>query len=195
MPTAFTEKERRLIQRELIDAAFEFAATRGMKKTTVEELSEKAGISKGAFYKFYNSKEELFFDAIEEAHAELYAAAENVLKKRNDLTAAKRVAKAIIAMFEYIEKNSFLPFLENDVPVIMRKIPEERVSQHNKKDLEQIKTLVDSYDINLNVSFDLAMSVLSSISYASMHRKQIGPNADRALLLLVESACEKIIKQ
>lgn len=36
----------------------------GYKKTNIEDLCAKAGISKGAFYLFYASKEELFFDVI-----------------------------------------------------------------------------------------------------------------------------------
>lgn len=40
----------------------------GMRQTTVDQLVEAAGISKGAFYKFYSSKEMLFLDLLEDLH-------------------------------------------------------------------------------------------------------------------------------
>jgi AcrR family transcriptional regulator len=43
----------------------------GIRKTNVEELTEAAGISKGAFYSFYPSKEELFMDILEEIEEEV----------------------------------------------------------------------------------------------------------------------------
>ncbi len=50
-------------------------ARAGLRRTTIEELARAAGISKGAFYGFYDSKESLFLalvDASElQAHAEI----------------------------------------------------------------------------------------------------------------------------
>ena len=37
------------------------AVTLGMKKTSVDQLTKAVGIAKGSFYKFYESKEMLFF--------------------------------------------------------------------------------------------------------------------------------------
>ena len=51
------------------------AVTLGMKKTSVEQLTKAVGIAKGSFYKFYESKEMLFFAVLENVHSELYGVA------------------------------------------------------------------------------------------------------------------------
>jgi AcrR family transcriptional regulator len=67
MPKAFTENERNLINRRLMDEGMRMFSTFGLKKTSVEELANAAGISKAAFYLFFDSKEALFMDVVEVA--------------------------------------------------------------------------------------------------------------------------------
>ena len=66
MATAFTEQELNIISAKLKDAARHCAGTFGVRKTTVDQLAAAADISKGTFYKFYPSKEALFFELLEE---------------------------------------------------------------------------------------------------------------------------------
>ena len=72
MAVSFTPKERHGIVNALREAARKNAASVGMRKTTVDELAEEAGISKGAFYKFYQSKEHLFLDMLEQWYQQIY---------------------------------------------------------------------------------------------------------------------------
>ena len=44
------------------------------------QLAEAVGISKGSFYKFFESKELLFFAALEDIHTEGYAVAQQALR-------------------------------------------------------------------------------------------------------------------
>lgn len=61
---AFTDLEKENIKRRSINSCEKKWSKFGYRKTKVEELCIEAGISKGAFYKFYNSKEELFLDVM-----------------------------------------------------------------------------------------------------------------------------------
>jgi len=60
MATAFTKQEETIILEKLKNAAKEIDVSLGVRRTTVDQLVAAAGISKGAFYKFYASKELLF---------------------------------------------------------------------------------------------------------------------------------------
>jgi AcrR family transcriptional regulator len=53
-------RKRRQTQIRLLDAALETFAERGFHGTSVEEVCERAGFSRGAFYSNYSSKTELF---------------------------------------------------------------------------------------------------------------------------------------
>jgi AcrR family transcriptional regulator len=53
-------RKRRQTQAKLLDAALDAFAERGFHGTSVEEICERAGFSRGAFYSNYSSKTELF---------------------------------------------------------------------------------------------------------------------------------------
>ena len=55
MATNFSEREKEIIRNKLLEKGREFFSTYGLKKTSVEELTQAAGIAKGSFYTFYNS--------------------------------------------------------------------------------------------------------------------------------------------
>ncbi|MBF4568074.1 TetR/AcrR family transcriptional regulator [Plantibacter sp. VKM Ac-2880] len=56
------ESARRQRTRErLVDAAYEVFAELGVHAASVEQISERAGFTRGAFYSNFDSKEELFF--------------------------------------------------------------------------------------------------------------------------------------
>ena len=54
---AFTDEQNEQIRKDLIRSARRCGITIGMRKTSVEQLTEGVGISKGSFYKFFESKE------------------------------------------------------------------------------------------------------------------------------------------
>jgi AcrR family transcriptional regulator len=57
---AYMKKKDPLFVREsLLNAAFELAATKGMADVTVNKVSELAGVTKGAFFNHFDSKETL----------------------------------------------------------------------------------------------------------------------------------------
>jgi AcrR family transcriptional regulator len=71
MPRGFSEQERSIIREKLLLAGQELLARHGVRKTSVDELVRAVGISKGAFYAFFDSKETLFltlFHQFEEAY-------------------------------------------------------------------------------------------------------------------------------
>ena len=62
---AFTDYETEQLRKALLKETRHCAVTLGMKKTSVDQLTKAVGIAKGSFYKFYESKEMLFFAVLE----------------------------------------------------------------------------------------------------------------------------------
>lgn len=62
------EKKAETRQR-LLDAAAEVFARRGMQQGSIEEVAERAGFTKGAFYANFASKEELFLAMLDDRFA------------------------------------------------------------------------------------------------------------------------------
>ncbi|KQQ06261.1 MULTISPECIES: TetR/AcrR family transcriptional regulator [unclassified Rathayibacter] len=66
MTSEVPETARRSRTRErLLDAAYEVFADVGVHTASVEQISEAAGFTRGAFYSNFSSKEELFFALME----------------------------------------------------------------------------------------------------------------------------------
>jgi AcrR family transcriptional regulator len=63
MPS-FTGTEKAHIREELLEAGRELFATRGLRKTSIEDLTRPAGIAKSSFYAFFDSKEALYLELL-----------------------------------------------------------------------------------------------------------------------------------
>src|SRR3712207_797072 len=72
MPKGFSEREKAIIREKLLEKGRECFATYGIRKTSVEDLTDAAGISKGAFYLFFDSKELLFFEILGQFETEYH---------------------------------------------------------------------------------------------------------------------------
>jgi len=59
------ERRRELTRSTLIDAAADVFARRGFHAASLEEIAETAGFTRGAIYKNFENKEELFFAVIQ----------------------------------------------------------------------------------------------------------------------------------
>lgn len=59
---------------ELMKQAVHLFSLKGFHQTSVQEVAQAAGISKGAFYKHFDSKENLFIEILKHYHGEVTAA-------------------------------------------------------------------------------------------------------------------------
>ena len=73
MPRGFSEREREHICARLMEQGRAYFSTYGVRRTNVEDLTRAAGISKGAFYLFFTSKEELYVELLQQFEAEFQA--------------------------------------------------------------------------------------------------------------------------
>jgi len=73
MPSAFTEQAEFQIREKLREKGRALFAVQGVQKTSVEQLTKAASIAKGSFYKFYDSKEQLFFELLEDVQTVIRA--------------------------------------------------------------------------------------------------------------------------
>jgi AcrR family transcriptional regulator len=75
-----TRKEKQAHTRMcLMQAAAKVFARRGLQQASIDEVSEEAGYTKGAFYANFKSKEELFLAMLDERFAERLAEIERIV--------------------------------------------------------------------------------------------------------------------
>ena len=139
---AFTDNQNETIRRDLIREARRCGVSIGMRKTSVEQLADAVGISKGSFYKFFPSKELLFFAVLEDIHTECFAAAQASLQETAELPPANRAAEAILAACGWLSETQALVFVENDAEFLLRRLPDEVKTAHYHDDETHIRALL-----------------------------------------------------
>lgn len=193
MATAFSPQERERIRESLLDAALKSAASQGMRHATVDELAREAGISKGAFYRFYQSKEHLFLSMLERTHEEMYGGAEKVLAERTDLPLRERTMQAILEVFRVAETYNLIPFIREEVPLLLRRLPDDVVNAHYITDDERIKRLILKAGARLTTSMETACITVRMLMMSISFRQDVGAGFEEALRLMVEGACDRVL--
>jgi AcrR family transcriptional regulator len=194
LATAFSQVERAKIKIALIEAARQYVAKYGMKKTPVDDLAASAGISKGMFYKFYPAKEILFFEMMEHLHTLIYGRAKEVLLKRLDLPAGGRLAEAFLTILAVMEETALLDFYENELGYLLRKIPEDILRAHYHNDEQHIKELMQFAGFQFTLPLEMVAAVLRTLVLTLSHRKEIGECYPQVIKLLVYSVCNSMVK-
>ncbi|MEU6564430.1 TetR/AcrR family transcriptional regulator [Nocardia nova] len=94
-------KRRAETRQRLLDAAFEAFAEEGFGRCTVEQICERAGFTRGAFYSNFTSLEELFLDMWELRSGQMLRELTGVLESDGDIavgdlrTGVERVLRAV----------------------------------------------------------------------------------------------------
>ncbi|MEJ2598526.1 MAG: TetR/AcrR family transcriptional regulator [Anaerolineales bacterium] len=134
MPKAFTQREKELIATRLLEEGFRLFSAYGLRKTNIEELAAAAGISKGAFYSFYPSKEALFMDVIEEAERRVRREILTVIDLPGPSPRARLVA-ILKKAFDLFEAIPILQFVTGgDYDLLFRRVPPEKLQEHLASD-------------------------------------------------------------
>ena len=189
---AFSDFETEQIRKALLKEARRCAVTLGMRKTSVEQLTQAAGISKGSFYKFYESKELLFFAVLEDIHAELYEVADSALRESEALPSAKRAAAAVIAVCRRMSDTGVTVFIENDVASLLQRLPDSIKSEHYHDDETHIRALLDANALSPRGGAELTTAAVRGLILTVSHKEQIGVLYPQVLEILVNGACEEL---
>lgn len=145
MPKGFSELEKVRINEKLISAAKHFMATYGFRKMSVEDLAKAAGISKGSFYQFYNSKDELCFEVMELLEAEQRELISGCILQP-DISPKEGFKQFLQQCFKLFETNPILSnFTKDDLEYLLRKLPEEKIAQHMKRDDQYFVQMVENF--------------------------------------------------
>jgi AcrR family transcriptional regulator len=108
-PTKPLKWERRPDERprELLEAALAVFSQRGFRNTRLDDVAEAAGVTKGAIYHYFDTKEELLLNVIEHYHLLAFGRAEEVLANR-DLSASERIEQVVKKIFQPTEERKRL---------------------------------------------------------------------------------------
>lgn len=161
MARSFTEREKENIRKKLQEACKQSWTQYGYKKTSVDELCKQVGISKGAFYLFFESKEALFCDVLCSVQEQICNAASAIIEKRKDKYG---VAEALKMIYREYDSNNFLYNADSmDYTILMNKLSEEQAKKIEESNYMSQQLFLGQSHLKFKVNADLAMSVIYSL--------------------------------
>ena len=160
----------------------------------MEQLTEAVGISKGSFYKFFESKELLFFAVLEDIHTECFAAAQKSLQENAALLPAERAAAAILAACRRLSETKAFVFIENDAEFLLHRLPAEVKSAHYHDDEVHIRALLEMGGLLPKGGMSLAAAAVRGLILTVSHQEQIGALYPQVLETLVRGACRELFE-
>jgi AcrR family transcriptional regulator len=188
MAKAFSEQERGIINEKLMVACEECWNLYGYQKTSIRDLCSKAGISSGAFYLFYGSKELLF---VETGKSALKRLASIINQNTPQHKPTKQdLAKSFKIMAKKVEKAKWLLSLEDDIEIFQRKLPPEAF----KGFIDIYSVQAEKYQLSPQVSRQVGNAVLEALVALRLSPKMSGKHYDRAYEFIVESTFDRLFE-
>ena len=179
MPKAFTDLEKDIISKRLLEQGYKLFSTYGLKKTNVEEIAKSAGISKGAFYRFYESKEALLMEVIEEAERRVRQELLAVIDMPGPSPRARMYAilKKAFSLFEAIPVLQFLT--GSDYDLLFRRLPAGKLEQHIASDrvfFDQLIARCKKAGIPIRAQPGQIAGLLMTLVLSILHKDDLGQN-------------------
>lgn len=173
----FTEAEREIIRGKLLEKGREIFAMYGLKKTSVDDLVNACGIAKGSFYKFFNSKEELYFELVEQEEAFREVLIAEMLT--SDLPVSERLRGMFRAGLQHAENSPILRSLyeRDEFELLLRKLPPERLAQHIEKDNDAGMSFIRQWQEEgrlIDAPSEVIVGMMRAVFLLTLHKKEIG---------------------
>ncbi len=161
MARSFTEQEKENIRKSLKNACKQSWTKYGYKKTNIDELCRQAGISKGAFYIFFESKEDLFCEVLCAVQKQIYNEVSEIMEQQKNKYG---VAKALKFVYQQYDKNNFLYDSDSADFTILK----NRLSKEQAKKLEESNRMSQTifYDppySKFKIEPEMAISIIYSL--------------------------------
>lgn len=177
MTKSFSDNERSDITEKLLIKGREYFEKYGLKRTSIGDLTKAAGISQGSFYSFFNSKEELYFEILEDEEKKLAVYFTDSIPSKNLTKDSFR--KILNDYFQVVHGNQIIANLitQNEYALLMRKLPEDKRKQHLENESwivnSIIRPIIDS-GIVRDVNPDALSALFHGIFLLQMHKNDIG---------------------
>ncbi len=91
-------------RRQLLDAAMEVFVARGYHAAAMDEIAERAGVSKPVLYQHFPGKQDLYLALLDESVETLIGAVADAIRSTTDNR--QRVTATFAAYFEYVAEHS-----------------------------------------------------------------------------------------
>ncbi|MEY2433058.1 MAG: hypothetical protein QOC92_2783 [Acidimicrobiaceae bacterium] len=176
-----TQERRRQRTRDLLlDAAKDVFAQRGFEGASLEEIAEAAGYTRGAIYKHFGSKEELFL-AVNKRWNESFL--ESFVESIDPSTPIEELDLASLAKrwheMQYSNPHDFALGIEFNLFVLRHPETQERVAKQRLELAQMIADFIDEQSVRLGEILHMDSLTLARLSLACSDGLQLASYLDQ----------------
>ncbi|QTL52294.1 MULTISPECIES: TetR/AcrR family transcriptional regulator [Priestia] len=172
----FTEQEKEHIHQSLMEKGRELFIQYGLAKTSIDDIIQACGIAKGSFYKFFQSKEELYFEILKNEEE----VRETVLNElfRENLPPKELLTSFFHTSFKFVEDNPFLQrvFQNDEHERLTRKLPQQMMEftkWQTQRGIDAIQILMER-GVLPQENPKVIVGVIQAIMMLRLHKEEIG---------------------
>lgn len=173
----FTDAKRERVRETLHETGRDLFSHHGLRKTTIEELTEPAEIATGTFYQFYDSKEELYIEILKEYSREF-----GPRLLANSFEAYDDPENAIAAFLKLLtnefESNPLIHqvIVEDEFDRIKAQYAEQKREAEHEHDVTYLLPYIEQWYDNGRISGpdpETIARAIESIAYITLHEEDI----------------------
>ena len=162
------ERRRQLTRDVLTAAATEVFARRGYEGASLDEIAETAGFTRGAIYKNFGGKEDLFFHVIDHLNEQTIEAFRSLVPdfpdtKEWDLSTLADLWRASVSEFDEL----YVIGLEYDLYILRNPDSRTRAIEHRRKRRDLVASFIDEVAQSTGMTLRLPSDTLAAIILAS----------------------------
>ncbi|RLM62917.1 TetR/AcrR family transcriptional regulator [Halorubrum sp. Atlit-8R] len=173
----FSDEKRTYIRNELLKTGRKLFARYGLKRTTISDLTDPAGIADGTFYHFFDSKERLYLEILTR---EQEAFADSVDELLADASGPQEGITAYLRLtIEEIETNPLIQQLvvEDDWERLVQEFSGDELAEQREQELGYLLPYVRAWqeDGQLVDGDPRAITgAINAAAFVALHREEFG---------------------
>ena len=197
MPRRFSNAEKAQIRDLLMEAGEKLFSAKGLRKVTVDDLARASGISKGAFYAFFPSKEDLMFEIMEDSER-LFRNEVALFLTEESIPPRERVKVFFERYVRFINRYVLLKTItEEDMAVLKRKIAPERLQAHFEREDKMIMDWIKDWQSTgkmSDVDPQAVLGLFKAVLYMGLHVNEMGSEVfNKAMQLFAKILSEQLV--
>lgn len=177
MAKGFTSEEKVIIYNKLLECGKDYIGKYGVKRTSVDDVVREVGISKGAFYKFFESKELFALKVMEKIDQDL-----KVLLVSNIPCSRENFREELIENLYNFTNELTNPVYakvisQEEINYITRSLPEKDIRKYLNNDDSfgsKVLDMISSYIEVNNVDADIITGMLKVLILTIQNEEIVG---------------------
>lgn len=195
----FNENEKEQIRQCLLTKGKELFIQYGLSKTSIDDLVQACGISKGSFYKFFSSKEELFYVILQNQEEISNRLIGEHLKE--NLPPKELLSSFFQMAYKMADDNPLLHqwFQDGERERIVRKLPQHLIEgfsrEHDKKGVIFVQALIRQ-GVLKDQDPEVINGVMRAVLMLRLFKEQLGSDLFPKIMdVIIDCVAEGLTKK